>query len=121
MEDVTREAGVSGQTESGDVDAGSYVGEATRVRVKGDMQRLGDSPNSDAGALRSGRFRAIGVVMFSFSSYGNQRTLDAIAARAAETGYALTLIPVASSARAAVAGAFHRISEHTVDGIIAIV
>lgn len=121
MEDVAREAGVSGQTVSRVVNARGYVGEATRVRVNDAMQRLGYRPNSAARALRSGRFRAIGVVMFSFSSYGNQRTLDAIAARAAETGYALTLIPVASSARAAVAGAFHRISEHTVDGIIAIV
>lgn len=121
MEDVAREAGVSGQTVSRVVNARGYVGEATRAKVAEAMQRLGYRPNSAARALRSGRFRAIGVVMFSFSSYGNQRTLDAIAVRAAQTGYALTLIPVESNAEAAVAGAFNRISEHTVDGIIIVI
>lgn len=118
MEDVAREAGVSGQTVSRVVNARGYVGAATRERVEKAMQDLGYRPNSAARALRSGRFRTLGVVMFSFSSYGNQRTLDAIAVRAAELGYALTLIPVASSAHETVAGAFRRLEEHAVDGII---
>lgn len=121
MEDVAREAGVSGQTVSRVVNARGYVGAATRERVEGAMHRLGYRPNSAARALRSGRFRAIGVIMFSFSSYGNQRTLDAIAVRAAQLGYALTLIPVESSARETVAGAFRRIEEHAVDGIIIVI
>jgi DNA-binding LacI/PurR family transcriptional regulator len=118
MEDVAREAGVSGQTVSRVVNARGYVGAATRERVELAMQHLGYRPNSAARALRSGRFRTIGVVMFSFSSYGNQRTLDAIAVRASQRGYALTLIPVESSAVETVAGAFRRIEEHAVDGII---
>lgn len=118
MEDVAREAGVSGQTVSRVVNARGYVGAATRARVELAMQHLGYRPNSAARALRSGRFRTIGVVMFSFSSYGNQRTLDAIAVRASQRGYALTLIPVESSAVETVAGAFRRIEEHAVDGII---
>ena len=121
MEDVAREAGVSGQTVSRVVNARGYVGAGTRERVEGAMQRLGYRPNSAARALRSGRFRAIGVIMFSFSSYGNQRTLDAIAVRAAQMGYALTLIPVESSAQETVAGAFRRIEEHAVDGIIIVI
>ncbi len=121
MEDVAREAGVSGQTVSRVVNARGYVGAATRARVEDAMQRLGYRPNSAARALRSGRFRTIGVVMFSFSSYGNQRTLDAIAVRASQLGYALTLIPVASSARETVAGAFRRLEEHAVDGIIIVI
>lgn len=121
MEDVAREAGVSGQTVSRVVNARGYVGAATRERVEGAMQRLGYRPNSAARALRSGRFRTIGVVMFSFSSYGNQRTLDAIAVRAAQRGYALTLIPVESSARETVAGAFRRLEEHAVDGIVLVI
>jgi DNA-binding LacI/PurR family transcriptional regulator len=121
MEDVAREAGVSGQTVSRVVNARGYVGPATRDRVHAAMQRLGYRPNSAARALRSGRFRAIGVIMFSFSSYGNQRTLDAIAVRAAQRGYALTLIPVESNAQATVEGAFHRIDEHAVDGIIIVI
>lgn len=121
MEDVARAAGVSGQTVSRVVNARGYVGAATRERVETAMQRLGYRPNSAARALRSGRFRAIGVIMFSFSSYGNQRTLDAIAVRAAQRGYALTLIPVESSAQETVAGAFRRIEEHAVDGIIIVI
>ncbi|MFK4762018.1 LacI family DNA-binding transcriptional regulator [Microbacterium sp. ZW T5_45] len=121
MEDVAREAGVSGQTVSRVVNARGYVGAATRERVEEAMQRLGYRPNSAARALRSGRFRTIGVVMFSFSSYGNQRTLDAIAVRASELGYALTLIPVQSSARETVAGAFRRLEEHAVDGVIIVI
>ena len=121
MEDVAREAGVSGQTVSRVVNARGYVGASTRVRVEEAMQRLGYRPNSAARALRSGRFRAIGVVMFSFSSYGNQRTLDAIAVRAAQTGYALTLIPIESSATETVAGAFRRLEEHAVDGIVIVI
>lgn len=121
MEDVAREAGVSGQTVSRVVNARGYVGADTRTRVEGAMQRLGYRPNSAARALRSGRFRTLGVVMFSFSSYGNQRTLDAIAVRAAQHGYALTLIPVESSAVETVAGAFRRIEEHAVDGIIIVI
>ena len=115
MEDVARAAGVSGQTVSRVVNARGYVGAATRTRVEEAMQQLGYRPNSAARALRSGRFRAIGVVMFSFSSYGNQRTLDAIAVRAAQAGYALTLIPIESSATETVAGAFRRLEEHAVD------
>ena len=121
MEDVAREAGVSGQTVSRVVNARGYVGAATRERVEAAMLSLGYRPNSAARALRSGRFRTIGVVMFSFSSYGNQRTLDAIAVRAAQLGYALTLIPVESSAGETVAGAFRRLEEHAVDGIIIVI
>ncbi|MBT2485224.1 MULTISPECIES: LacI family DNA-binding transcriptional regulator [unclassified Microbacterium] len=121
MEDVARAAGVSGQTVSRVVNARGYVGAATRERVEAAMQSLGYRPNSAARALRSGRFRTIGVVMFSFSSYGNQRTLDAIAVRAAQLGYALTLIPVESSATETVAGAFRRLEEHAVDGIIIVI
>lgn len=121
MEDVAREAGVSGQTVSRVVNARGYVGAATRERVEAAMQSLGYRPNSAARALRSGRFRTLGVVMFSFSSYGNQRTLDAIAVRAAQRGYALTLIPVESSAGETVAGAFRRLEEHAVDGIIIVI
>ena len=121
MEDVAREAGVSGQTVSRVVNARGYVGAATRERVEAAMQSLGYRPTSAARALRSGRFRTIGVVMFSFSSYGNQRTLDAIAVRAAQLGYALTLIPVESSAGETVEGAFRRLEEHAVDGIIIVI
>ena len=51
----------------------------TRDRVLAAMRELGYRPNSAARALRNGRFRSIGVIMFTLSSFGNMRTLDAIA------------------------------------------
>ena len=50
-------------------------------------------PNSAARALRSGRFHSIGVIMFTLSSVGNIRTLDAIAAAATDAGYVDHLHP----------------------------
>ncbi|MGN8026650.1 LacI family DNA-binding transcriptional regulator [Microbacterium sp. 22242] len=121
MEDVAREAGVSGQTVSRVVNARGYVGATTRARVEAAMAALGYRPNSAARALRSGRFRALGVIMFTLAPYGNHRTLDAIAVRAAQAGYALTLIPVEAGNLSTVSGAFHRLAEHAVDGIIILI
>ncbi|WP_425563327.1 LacI family DNA-binding transcriptional regulator [Microbacterium panaciterrae] len=121
MEDVARAAGVSGQTVSRVVNARGYVGAATRAKVEAVMVELGYRPNSAARALRSGRFRAIGVIMFTLAPYGNHRTLDAIAVRAAQAGYALTLIPVEAGNLSTVNGAFHRLAEHAVDGIIILI
>ena len=45
------------------------------------MRELGYRPNSAARALRNGEFRSIGVIMFTLSTFGNTRTLDAIADR----------------------------------------
>lgn len=121
MEDVARVAGVSAQTVSRVVRNKGYVGAATREKVQAAMAELGYRPNSAARALRSGRFHAIGVIMFSLSSYGNMRTLDAIASRAAQAGYALTLIPVETVSQSTVTGAFNRLTEHAVDGIVIII
>jgi len=121
LEDVARAAGVSGQTVSRVANAKGYVGAATRAKVEAAMASLGYRPNSAARALRSGRFRAIGVIMFTLAPYGNHRTLDAIAVRAAQAGYALTLIPVDPGNLSTVSGAFHRLAEHAVDGIIILI
>lgn len=121
MEDVARVAGVSAQTVSRVVNDRGYVGAATRANVHAAMATLGYRPNSAARALRSGRFRAIGVIMFTLSTYGNMRTLDAIATRASAAGYAITLIPVERAARSTVSGAFHRLAEHAVDGVIIVI
>ena len=62
---------------------------STPLRATGSSRPCANSatgPNSAARALRSGRFRSIGVIMFSLSSYGNMRTLDAIASEAGSCG-----------------------------------
>jgi DNA-binding LacI/PurR family transcriptional regulator len=94
MGDVAEYAGVSTQTVSRVANGLTNVEAATRDRVLQAMQALGYRPNKAARALRSGHFRNIGVIMFTLSSFGNMRTLDAIAISAARAGYSLTLVPV---------------------------
>lgn len=121
MADVAREANVSGQTVSRVSNGRSNVDAETRERVLAAMRKLGYRPNSAARALRTGRFHSIGVIMFTLSSYGNMRTLDAIASAATDAGYSITLIPVPHPTKGEVSVAFDRLSEEAVDGVIIIV
>src|SRR5699024_6373082 len=70
MADVARHAGVSPQTVSRVSNGLDTVVESTRQRVLASMRELGYRPNSAARALKSGRFRTIGVIVFSLSSTG---------------------------------------------------
>ena len=121
MADVAREASVSGQTVSRVSNGRNNVDAETRERVLAAMRKLGYRPNSAARALRTGRFHSIGVIMFTLSSYGNMRTLDAIASAATDAGYSITLIPVPHPTQGEVSVAFERLSEEAVDGVIIIV
>ncbi|WP_230672605.1 LacI family DNA-binding transcriptional regulator [Rathayibacter sp. Leaf248] len=121
MADVARLAKVSGQTVSRVSNGRSNVDGETRERVLQAMRQVGYRPNSAARALRTGRFHSIGVIMFTLSSFGNMRTLDAIAVAAADAGYSITLIPVPHPTQGEVSVAFHRLSEEAVDGVIIIV
>ena len=121
INDVARAAGVSAQTVSRVATGKDVVRAETRDRVVEAMQRLGYRPNGAARALKSGRFRNIGVIMFSLSTYGNMRTLEAIASEATTAGYSLTLIPLDAATQSSVSGAFARLSEQAVDGIIILI
>ncbi|HKT05998.1 MAG TPA: LacI family DNA-binding transcriptional regulator [Rugosimonospora sp.] len=120
MADVARLAGVSSQTVSRVSTGHPGVVDTTRQQVLTAMARLGYRPNSAARALKTGRFRTIGVILFTLSSTGNSRTLEAIATHAAQEGYAITLIPVAVPRQDSVLGAFSRLGELAVDGVIVI-
>jgi DNA-binding LacI/PurR family transcriptional regulator len=120
MADVARLAGVSSQTVSRVSTGHPGVVAATRQQVLAAMQQLGYRPNSAARALKLGEFRTIGVILFTLSTTGNSRTVEAIAGHAAEQGYAITLIPVAVPTQDGVLGAFTRLGELAVDGIIVI-
>jgi DNA-binding LacI/PurR family transcriptional regulator len=120
MADVARLAGVSSQTVSRVSNGTGGVVESTRQRVLAAMVELGYRPNSAARALKWGEFRTIGVVLFSLSSYGNVRTVEAIAESAAGQGYAITLIPVTAPTKERLNGAFSRLDELAVDGVIVI-
>lgn len=120
MADVARLAGVSAQTVSRVSNGTGDVVDATRERVLAAMAELGYRPNGAARALKRGEFRTLGVVLFSLSSFGNTRTVEAIVDSAAQQGYATTLIPVAVPTRERMMGAFSRLDELAVDGVIVI-
>lgn len=120
MADVAKLAGVSSQTVSRVSNGSPDVVAATRQHVIAAMDQLGYRPNSAARALKRGSFRTIGVILFSLSSIGNVRTLEAIALHAAKEDFAITLIPVTAPTQAGVQGAFSRMGELAVDAVIAI-
>jgi DNA-binding LacI/PurR family transcriptional regulator len=120
MADVARLAGVSSQTVSRVSNGRTNVDDRTRDRVIKAMQALGYRPNGAARALQSGRFRTIGVIMTTLETFGNMRTLDAIAKEAARADYSVTLIPISDPTLTRVSGAYRRLSEQAVDGVVII-
>ena len=120
MADVARHAGVSSQTVSRVANGLSNVDTSTRERVLESMRAVGYRPNGAARALKYGRFHTVGVIMFTLETLGNVRTLDAIATEAAAADYSVTLMPVPDPTMGAVTGAYRRLSEQAVDGIIII-
>jgi DNA-binding LacI/PurR family transcriptional regulator len=120
MGDVARLAGVSAQTVSRVSNGHPGVVASTRDQVLAAMRELGYRPNSAARALKWGEFHTIGVICFTLATTGNSRTVEAIAMEAARREYATTLMPVAAPTQDAVFGAFTRLEELAVDGIIVI-
>ena len=116
--DVAEHAGVSTQTVSRVANGLHNVEAGTRERVLASMRELGYRPNRAARALRSGKFFTIGVVLFSLSSYGNMRFLDAIANAAGKKGYSITIVPVEHQTQHDVNAALTKLVEQAVDGII---
>ncbi|SDR77118.1 DNA-binding transcriptional regulator, LacI/PurR family [Microterricola viridarii] len=120
INDVARRAGVSAQTVSRVANGMNNVRPATRERVLAAMNELSYRPNSAARNLKAGRFRSIGLVTFNMTTLGNERTLNAVAESASAAGYTTILLPVADPTQSEVAGAFGRLQEQAVDGIILI-
>lgn len=119
MADVAREAGVSGQTVSRVANGRTNVDEATRARVTAAMRRVGYRPNSAARALRNGQFRSIGVIISAVPTFGNSRTLDAIAVAAKD--FSIVLMQVTRPTQGEVTGAFGRLDEQAVDGVVILI
>jgi DNA-binding LacI/PurR family transcriptional regulator len=120
MVDVARHAGVAPQTVSRVSNGHRNVDPATRLRVVESMRTLGYRPNGAARALKSGRFNTIGVIISNLETFGNMRTLDAIAKETARANYAVTLIPISDPSLDRVSGAYNRLSEAAVDGAVII-
>ena len=117
MVDVAAVAGVSPITVSRVANGSSSVLEETRDRVLAAMDQLGYQPNTAARALATGRFGTIGLIAFNVSTYGNSRMIGAIALAAADAGYGLTLM-TAAPRHGAVSGAYARLTQQAVDGVI---
>lgn len=120
LADVARRAGVSTQTVSRVANGLSNVREETRGRVVSAMRELGYRPNVAARALKRGRYHSIGVITFTLSTYGNQRTVEAIALETAQRGYSVTLIQATDRTMRSISGAYNRLAELAVDGVILI-
>ena len=116
--DVATHAGVSAQTVSRVANGQTNVRPATRDRVLASIQALGYRPNSAARNLKSGKFRSVGFVTFNLATLGNELTLNAVAEASEIAGYTTTLLPVTDPTKLDVAGAFNRLEEQAVDGII---
>jgi len=121
MAEVATVAGVSAQTVSRVANGLTNVDAATRDRVLDAMRELGYRPNSAARALKTGRFQSIGVILLTLSTFGNMRTLDAIAMASAKAGYSITLMPITVPTQGEMATAFTKLSEQAVDGIVIII
>jgi len=121
MADVAREAGVSGQTVSRVANGKTNVDDATRERVLAAMRQVGYRPNSAARALRNGQFRSIGVIIAVGPTFGNSRTLDAIAVALVAEGFSIVLMQVTRPTQGEVTGAFSKLNEQAVDGVVILI
>ena len=81
MQDVAKAASVSPQTVSRVANGSNAVRPETRQRVEAAMAKLGYRPNYAARALKHGKFKDVGVVLFNMLTYGNARILGGIATR----------------------------------------
>ena len=120
LRDVAQAVGVSVQTVSRVANGEPNVAPEKRELVLAKMRELGYRPNAAARAIRRGSVRTVGVVYHSLHSVGTHRSLEEISERAAESGYATTLMPLAASSGQAANGAFTRLGEMAVDVLIVI-
>lgn len=119
--DVAALAGVSPQTVSRVATGRGSVRADTHAQVVSAMRELGYRPNHAARALRAGRHKAIGVVVFSLSTFGTRSTLQAVGAHAWAHGYSVVLMTLGSATREEVVRAFDRLRQQAVDGVIIVV
>lgn len=80
-----------------------------------------DRPNAAGRALATGRFHALGVIIFTMAAYGNAQTIAAVVAAADERGYAVVVETAHADSVAEMRGAWTRRRRHSVDGVVVIV
>lgn len=118
--DVARLAGVSTQTVSRVSTGAPHVRPATRERVERAMADLGYAPNAAARALRSGRFRSLGVIAHRLARTGESRMFEAIVEEARAVGYTVSVVDVPAPDAHEVEAAAERLGQQLIDGLIVI-
>src|SRR5918992_4435226 len=91
---VAQEAGVGVGTVSRVINGSTAVSEETRRRVLEVVAELGYQPNATAGALSTGRTRAVGVIAPFFTRPSVIERLRGVAPMLAAAGYQLVLFDV---------------------------
>lgn len=89
MRDVAALAGVSGKTVSRVINEESYVSDDVRSRVLAAVETLGYIPNMVSQAFRSGRDRAVGIVVPDLADPFFAALVQAAARSAADAGLAV--------------------------------
>lgn len=118
MQDVAKEAGVSPQTVSRVANGSDAVRPETRRRVEAAMAKLGYRPNYAARALKHGRFRNIGVVVFNLATFGNARIMAGLVTAAQRDDYTVTVQTIDESPDHTLRATVERMKRQPVDGII---
>ncbi len=118
--DVARLAGVSSQTVSRVSAGATNVRPATRDKVLQAMQQLGYTPNRAAQALRSGSFKAIGVLTQQILRTGEAQTTDGVLQAAWDAGYTVSMVQVDRPQSEDMGTAVHRLTAQAVDGLVVV-
>ena len=118
INDVANEAGVSKQTVSRVLNDRPDVASETRQRIQEVINRLDYRPSAVARSLINRRSFTLGVVTAGLKYIGPSQTLNGIADKAEELGYALLLVELPSFDTMEVDPVLDGLLARQVDGII---
>ncbi|WP_097320381.1 LacI family DNA-binding transcriptional regulator [Paractinoplanes atraurantiacus] len=120
MRDVAKLAGVSHQTVSRVLNNHPNVRQETRLRVLEAMQSLNYRRNLAARTLVTRQSDTLGIIGFETTLFGPASMLYAIESAARDAGYMVSIASVRDLERRHVVEAVDRLTQHAVDGVIAI-
>lgn len=117
IKDVAQLAGVCAATVSRTLNAPACVSEATALRVRRAIDRLGFRPNLVGRNLRAGRTRTVGIVLPTFANAVFSECLQGLESASRELDYAV--VPTATDYRVDdEQEACERLLRHRVDGLV---
>ncbi|MFC3741649.1 LacI family DNA-binding transcriptional regulator [Paractinoplanes deccanensis] len=120
MRDVAKLAGVSHQTVSRVLNNHPNVRQETRLRVLDAMESLNYRRNLAARTLVTRQSHTLGIIGFETTLFGPASLLYAIESAARDAGYMVSIASVRDLERRHVVEAVDRLTQHAVDGVIAI-